>query len=78
MSCSSVILSFQMTEPRAKHTEDYAPCSIVNGQKTKESACVQADWQVHRHPGNKTKINVIKEMHEHAFSVHVIRVSWRQ
>lgn len=54
MPCSSLILSFQMIEPRAKHAEDYAPCSIVNGQKTKESACAQADWQVHHRPGSKS------------------------
>ena len=54
MPCFSLVLSFQMIEPRAKHTEDYAPCSITDRQKTKESACVQADWQVHHHRGNKS------------------------
>lgn len=55
MSRPSVNLSFQMSELRVKHAEDYALNSILNGQKTKESACVQADWQVHSHPGNKTQ-----------------------
>lgn len=41
--CSSLILPFNMTDRGVKHTGDYAPCSIVNRQKTKESACEQAD-----------------------------------
>ena len=40
MIYSSAILSFQVTEPGAEHTVDYASCSIENGQKTRESARV--------------------------------------
>lgn len=54
LPCSLLILSFNMIDRGVKHTWDYAPRSIVNRQKTKESACEQADWQDHHYPGNKS------------------------
>lgn len=54
--CRVPLMSFRMSEPRAKRAGITARVPRWKGRKNKDSACSRPEWQVQHHPGNNTPL----------------------